>query len=469
MYQNSFEVMVALPPEGLDPEGKPHDWDSAYRAFGAEAICNALVEARSADELPLVTKQERRSELDRLANLEDLEFHRGRRMAAKRLGVPEGSLDKVMKQHKAKARQKEAVAQMITTVAPWSSPVDGVAVLDRFARQLKQHVVMPEHGVTAVALWCMFAHAHDTATHSPILAIQSPAPRCGKTTVMRVLSVMVPGALSAANIRPAAIFRTIDAYKPTLLLDEADTFVRDSDELRGILNSGHEAKLAFVIRTVGDNHEPKKFSTWCPKAIALIGFLPVTLQDRSISITLRRKTPEEIVERLRNEEEMFSDLGAQFARWAADHLDMIRDAEPVIPEGLNDRAADNWRTMLAIADLVGGDWPVQARAAAVGLSGPGAVDETVSLEVRLLEDIRRVFSNNRLVSCGAMSLAAKLKELDDAPWADIQGGRGVSPRGIAVMLKPFGIKPRHTRCGSEYDATMFADAWQRYLTPPATH
>jgi putative DNA primase/helicase len=141
-------------------------------------------------------------------------------------------------------------------------------------------------------------------------------------------------------------------------VDEADTFIRDSDDLRGILNSGHTRELAFVIRTVGDDHEPRKFSTWGAKAIALIGGLKDTLADRSIEVALKRKLPGEHVERLRHADpEVLHTLARRCARWAADHAEKIRAARPSMPDGLHDRAQDNWEPLIAIADLAGGDWP----------------------------------------------------------------------------------------------------------------
>jgi putative DNA primase/helicase len=74
------------------------------------------------------------------------------------------------------------------------------------------------------------------------------------------------------------VFRAVEKWKPTLLIDEADTFLHDSDELRGVLNSGHNRRSAIIIRTVGEDHEPKQFSTWCPKVISKIGKLPPTNQ-----------------------------------------------------------------------------------------------------------------------------------------------------------------------------------------------
>src|SRR5262249_16894181 len=159
---------------------------------------------------------------------------------------------------------------------------------------------------------------------------------------------------------------------PTLLIDEADTFVRNNEEMRGILNSGHSKAAAHAIRNVEINGEykPQRFSTWAPKAIATIRSLADTLEDRAIIVQLQRKPPGAKAERLgRGDNEWFSALRSQAARWSMDNFDKLIDPDPQVPEALNDRAADNWRPLLAIADLAGGEWPQLARQACLTLSG----------------------------------------------------------------------------------------------------
>src|SRR5207245_9167166 len=97
------------------------------------------------------------------------------------------------------------------------------------------------------------------------------------------------------TICPAASFLYIQASHPTLLIYEAETFVTGNEEVRGILNSGHTRDTAIIIRLVGDNHEPKEFSTWSAKAIASIGKLSGTLRDRSMVLPMRRKQQSERV------------------------------------------------------------------------------------------------------------------------------------------------------------------------------
>ena len=78
------------------------------------------------------------------------------------------------------------------------------------------------------------------------------------------------------------------------------------------------------------------------------------------------------VDRLRKRDSHeFAIVRRQAARWAADNFDNLIDPDPAIPQALNDRAADNWRPLLAIADMAGGEWPQRAREAACVLSGEG--------------------------------------------------------------------------------------------------
>ena len=205
---------------------------------------------------------------------------------------------------------------------PWADPVNGAALLDAIAATFTRYLALPAHASTALALWVLHTYTFQAWFTSPFLAITSPVKRCGKTLLLIVLGALVPRRLFASNVTPAVLFRTIEKYGPTLLIDEADTFIRDNDELRGVLNSGHTRTTAVVIRAVGDDHDPRAFSTWCPKAIALIGRLPDTLADRAIEIAMRRRTAGERVERLRQDriEGECADLRRQAARWAADHL-----------------------------------------------------------------------------------------------------------------------------------------------------
>ena len=239
------------------------------------------------------------AEIARLAKLSAIEYERHREDAAKKLGVRVTVLDKSVDdvRRRQSARDTGSSPDFLSDVQPWHDPVDGACLLAAISDSLERFTVLPEGGAVAIALWVIHTHAHDAAAHSPNLALESPEKRCGKTTTLSLIANLVPRSLSAANISPAALFRSVEKFRPTLLIDEGDSFLRDNEDMRGILNSGFTKASAFVIRCVGDNHDPRQFPVWCPKLIALIGTLPDTLQDRSIVITLRRKLEHENVER----------------------------------------------------------------------------------------------------------------------------------------------------------------------------
>ena len=316
-----------------------------------------------------------------------------------------------------------------------------------------------------MALWVVLAHAIDTADVAPRLAFTSPVKRCAKTTALNVVGRLVPRALPASNISPAAVFRAIEAARPTLLIDEADTFLKTSDELRGVLNSGHSRDSANVVRVVGDNLEVRQFSTWAAIAVALIGKLPDTLEDRSIAIEMKRKKPDETVEKFRrNRLAKLADLASMAARWAADNAEALRAATPDIPSELHDRAADNWEPLLPIADIAGGDWPARARAVAVRICG-GADDDT-SVRVQLLKDIGELFKKHGTDQLASATIIADLGDMEHRPWPDWKAGKPISAPQMARQLKPFGISPGTIRDGHDtakgYKLTQLEDALRRY-------
>ena len=122
------------------------------------------------------------------------------------------------------------------------------------------------------------------------------------------------------------------------------------------------------------------------EAIATIKDLADTLEDRAIAVQLQRKPKTAKVARPRNRDnEEFAMLRRKAARWAADNFS---DPDPNIPDVLNYRASDNWRPLIAIADLAGGHWPRRAREAACVLSGEGHDSTSINVEHRAAFDDR---------------------------------------------------------------------------------
>ena len=232
------------------------------------------------------------------------------------------------------------------------------------------------------------------------------------------------------------------------------------------MNSGHNRATAQVIRTAGEDHEPRIFRTWAAKAIALIGSLPGTLEDRAIVIPMRRRRAMEKVERFRGDRDHgLPDLARKCARWADDHAEALAVADPAVPEELHDRDQDNWRPLIAIADEAGGPWPDWARKAARELS---SVEAETSDGVLLLSDLREVVRWHPDPKIASKTLVEALIAMDDRPWAE--WGRGDKPlttNGLARLLRPFGCRPQklrfETTTAQGYETAVFKDAFSRYL------
>jgi Protein of unknown function (DUF3631) len=461
-------AIVAVPaawPEGWDiadalPEG-------AAPAALAELLQSAVSWTPAAPNEPN-GEVDTTAEIARLAGLPPLQYDREREAAAKRLGCRTSTLDQLVATHRGKpaAAPGQGRPLDLPEPEPWPQPVDGAALLAGLAVAIRRYVVLGAAEAVAVALWLVAVHAFDAWLVLPRLFVNSPEKGCGKTTLLDVLSRLVPKPLGASSITPASLFRVIEAARPTLLLGEADTYARDNEDLRGVLDAGHRRDGA-VIRTVGDDHEPRRFSAWAPVALAAIGHLPGTIEDRSIRIGLRRRRPDETVEPLRIDRTgELEDLARKAARWAADQAAELAAADPVMPEGIINRAADNWRPLLAVADIAGGDWPARTRHAAAELSAEG--DDQSSVRVALLADVRTAFAAKAVDRLSSDELAAYLGNLDDRPWPDYRAGKPISKTQVARLLKPLGISSGTIRLPDRttpkgYYLTAFRDAFARYL------
>lgn len=260
---------------------------------------------------------------------------------------------------------------VIEETEPWTNVVDGDEVLNEISAIYDAYVHISQEKRDALTLWTAFSHAFDCFGVAPILELSSPTKRCGKSSTVIVIRYLARAPLLSGNITPAALFRAIQAWKPTLLVDEADTFAKMNDELRGIMNAGHTRDTAFVVRAEGENNQPRLFSTWAPKVVAAIGRLPDTIEDRAVRIYLSRK-PTAVTKRDAFDSEQVrrdcEPARRKLARFALDNIDAIATATVTRPDGLDDRAWNNWRPLLMIASVAGGDWPARAERAALALA-----------------------------------------------------------------------------------------------------
>jgi len=348
-------------------------------------------------------------------------------------------------------------------------------LLDAVEAFLRRYVVVSDDAATVLALFVLHSHAFEAAHATPYLVVLSPERRAGKTLLLEVVELLVARAWRVSSASEAAMFRKIAADRPTLLLDEIDAVFTSNTEraegLRAILNAGNRPG-STVARCVGKGSEQMvaEFEVFCPKLLAGIdtGRLPDTIRDRAIELRMQRKTSAEHVERFRHRQAapIAGRLGDQAAAWARQHVEALRDAEPETPDSLNDRAGDAWESLLAIADLAGGDWPGRARRAAVSLAGGEDTGEQAHGS-RILGVLREVLAGAATVS--TEMLLGRLNADDELPYGAWREGRGIDARSLARLLKPYGLAPRTVRLpdgttpkGYRRDQTI-EDVFARYL------
>ncbi len=259
--------------------------------------------------------------------------------------------------------------------SPETRTLAGERLLDDICDTIARYCILPgDHEYIAVTLWCAYTHLSDVFDFAPRLIIRSPEMRSGKTRLLDVIGEIVRNPLRSVNASPATIFRSLDEdSNQTLILDEVDAWFtgntsgNSNDNVRGLINAGFQ-RGGTVLRMGGKNMtEVQKFNVFAPVAMAGIGRLPYTIEDRSVIVMMRRKAPHEKVDsyRLRRDKPGLRNLHDRVDEWAKDVRDTAKGYASLgnIDLPVDDRQADVWEQLLIVAQVAGGNWPDAAREA----------------------------------------------------------------------------------------------------------
>lgn len=469
----------------LDAKGDCVDWLAKFEAEQGRPATKADIET-----LPL--KSEARSEpksdymhainasilpqsddqvIAYLATLSKIEYDRVRKDQAKALSIQIKTLDMLVKAERESLNQADSP---FTEIKPWNEPINPAQLLDDITQTIQRFIVLDLHQAHLATLWISACWFIDVIDCAPIALINAPERACGKTQLLTVLARLAPRTAQASGISPSVLFRMIEAYQPTLFIDEIETVLKDNEELRGLINAGHTRDSAYVWRSVakGDDFEPKRFTVWGMKAIAGINAIKLaeTVTSRAIVFELRRKTANESVERLRRAEaNLFETLASKLARFAEDCAFEVQQARPVLPDALGDREQDNFEPLLQIASVAGGHWPDTALSAALKLSG--ATQTPMNSANELLSDIQEIFETKKVIKITTSELITALCEDAEKSWATYNRGKQLTPRQLSTKLKDYGIASKTIRINSfetakGFECEQFDDAFRRYLTDP---
>jgi hypothetical protein len=356
-------------------------------------------------------------------------------------------------------------------------PVDGAQLLNRVHTALLRYVVLPSPAAAVgVTLWIAATHAQPAWAHAPRLVIRAPEKRCGKSRLLDVIEALCWNPFITVNSSPAAVYRSITGDPPTLLVDEADTIfgpkADGNEDLRGLLNAGHQRNRP-AKRYDASSNRVESIPTFAMAALAGIGAMPDTIEDRAVIVRMRRRAPGETVApyRHRRDRPALRKLADELNGWLRADLRTLEQAQPDMP--VEDRAADTWEPLIAVADHAGGPWPHRARATVLTLTEEAAETGDNSDRIRLLIDCHTAFGDEPAIPTTV--LLQRLKADPEAPWNDY-GHNGLTPMKLGILLKEYDIRSDTIRFpgtgqAKGYHRADFIDAWRRYCprlpTPPA--
>ena len=355
-------------------------------------------------------------------------------------------------------------------------------LLDDLVIFFRRFITFPtKHHAKVLSLWTLHTYVldRDLFQFTPYLWIYSPEKESGKSKVQELLALVVMNPWRIITPSEAAIYRTLNKTPKCLLWDEIDTVFNErgaaTEGLRAILNAGFE-KGAEVTRCNATSFEPANFKVFSAKCIAGIGLdnVPDTVRGRSIPFPMKRRKATEQVERLRARQVKveIEPLVERLVAWSG-KIDFGKKPPPWFDK-LGDRQADIWEVLLAVADMAGEKWGLDARAAAVAMHS--VADGEAEVEgALLLADIAGVFLGTEGEPIFSAELLEKLNGLETSPWATFRNGAGLSVQKLAAMLRPYGAKPVNIRIGSAEDGSVrkgyrlesFWDAFGRYIPSEA--
>jgi hypothetical protein len=360
----------------------------------------------------------------------------------------------------------------------------GPAIVVTLENTFRKYLALDTGLSLVLALWTLATHVFGAFEAFPYLAITSPTKRCGKTRLAEIVELLCAEGLRTVGASQAAIFRSIQISvlkkkSLTLIIDEAEalgTKSEKSDAIREILNAGYRRGQS-VMRCEGSgekSYDVKRFDIYCPKVLVLIGNLPDTLADRCIPIRMRRRRQGERVERFFFSRAKWAARKSkrQIDEWATANLTRVkRRYQGKDLMFLADREAELWQPLFAVCAVVAPSRLEQLKTIALNISKSKQSEEPAEWGLILLRDIRDVFNQASKDRLPSTNLLMDLNAVEESPWPTWSKGRGLDPRGLARLLRPFRVEPHNLRMESGtivkgYERGDFEEAWASYLPAP---
>jgi putative DNA primase/helicase len=143
-----------------------------------------------------------------------------------------------------------------------------------------------------------------------------------------------------------------------------------------------------------------------------------------------------------------SELARKAARFVVDNTRAIESREPFLPDNVPDRVADNWESLLAVAEVAGGDTADRARRVMLEACGIEAETEQ-SLGILLLADLRDVLTQKDADKISSAEVVDALVAMPERPWSEHRKGKPINQNWLARRLRDFGICSRNIKIAGQ--------------------
>ena len=154
---------------------------------------------------------------------------------------------------------------------------------------LYTHLETPKSDdLTVIAAWILHTWTLEKSDTTAYLFFYGVF-ESGKSRALELLQELGFRAWLATGITTATLFRAVEEWQPSLLLDESETFI-NRPEISGLLNAGYKRNTIVPRQTqkADGTYETEWFDLFCPKAIAGTEDILRTTKSRCITFKMSK-------------------------------------------------------------------------------------------------------------------------------------------------------------------------------------
>ena len=323
------------------------------------------------------------------------------------------------------------VVQFPSAREEYESEVDLASSIRQF---IHQYADLSEAFEEAATYYVLLSWVYDAFNELPYLRLKGDF-GCGKTRCLQTIGSLCYKPMFASGASTVSpLFRIIDAFRGTLVIDESDfRFSDERAEIVKILNNGN-AKGFPVLRsdvTPGKDFNPKAFDVFGPKIIATRrSFDDRALESRCITEEMtglppRLDIPLSLPETFHTEAEH---LRNQLLSYRALWRDLLVDPCPDRDPQLEARVAQIFTPLLAVAVAVNPEAKERLYQLARKTSGTLKADRGTSTEAQLLDIISELRRDSAPLGIKDIAERFSARFGSDAY-------RSVTPRWVGFQLR----------------------------------